>query len=106
MTPGEVNDAVSILEENAHVEWQQFLGTAPWDFGFVEIRPRGRFEYERISLASPQRLRRGVHRYQYRNLRRTRRSKSRHRLCPSDHHTGSRTRTGRPCPNDVVPGID
>jgi len=51
MTPQAVNDAVSILEENSYVEWQQFLGTAPFRFGVVEITSRGRYEYERAEKA-------------------------------------------------------
>lgn len=47
LDPAQINDAVAILRDNGYVEWQQFLGTAPFDFGYVEITPRGKAEYER-----------------------------------------------------------
>ena len=47
LTPQEINDAVSILIDAGYVEWLQFLGTAPFDFGCVWITPRGKLEYER-----------------------------------------------------------
>jgi len=43
----QINDAVAILRDNGYVEWQQFLGTSPFDFGYIEITPRGKTEYER-----------------------------------------------------------
>ena len=33
----EVNNAISILESKGYVEWVKFLGTAPFEFGFVSI---------------------------------------------------------------------
>jgi hypothetical protein len=53
LVPDEINDAVTILVENSYAEWQRFLGTAPWDFGYVEITPRGRYQYERQRPSSP-----------------------------------------------------
>ena len=47
LAPQEINDAVTILVENNYIEWQRFLGTAPWAFGYVEITPRGRYQFER-----------------------------------------------------------
>ncbi len=47
LAPDQINDAVAILRDNGYVEWQQFLGTAPFEFGYVEITPRGKAEYER-----------------------------------------------------------
>lgn len=47
LEPDQVNDAVAILRDNGYVDWQQFLGTHPFDFGYVEITPRGKAEYER-----------------------------------------------------------
>lgn len=47
LEPQQINDAVEILNDNGYVEWQQFLGTAPFNFGYVEITPRGKAEYER-----------------------------------------------------------
>jgi len=46
LEPDEINDAVAILRENGYIEWQQWLGTHPFDFGYVEITPRGKAEYE------------------------------------------------------------
>jgi hypothetical protein len=48
LSPPQVNDAVTILVENGFAEWQRFLGTAPFVFGYVQITPRGRVELERI----------------------------------------------------------
>jgi hypothetical protein len=50
LEPDQINDAVAILRDNGYIEWQQFLGTAPFEFGYIEITPRGKAEYER-SLA-------------------------------------------------------
>ena len=47
LEPDQINDAVAILLDNGYVEWQQYLGTAPFEFGSVEITPRGKAEYER-----------------------------------------------------------
>jgi len=47
LSPEEINDAVSILIDAGYVEWFQYLGTAPFDFGHVWITPRGKLEYER-----------------------------------------------------------
>jgi hypothetical protein len=51
----DINDAIALLEGAGYIEWQQFIGTAPYDFGLVWITPRGRYEAERISgvLAEP-----------------------------------------------------
>lgn len=47
LSPQEINDGVSILIDAGYVEWLQYLGTAPFDFGHVWITPRGKLEYER-----------------------------------------------------------
>ena len=47
LTPEEINDAISILIDAGYVEWLQYLGTAPFDFGTAWITPRGKLEYER-----------------------------------------------------------
>ena len=47
LAPDQINDAVAILRDNGYIEWQQFIGTSPFDFGYVEITPRGKVEYER-----------------------------------------------------------
>jgi DNA-binding MarR family transcriptional regulator len=46
LSPQEINDAVSILIDAGYIEWLQYLGTAPFDFGNVRITPRGKLEYE------------------------------------------------------------
>ncbi len=55
LEPQQINDAVAILKDNGYIEWQQFLGTAPYDFGYVEITPRGKAEYERTLEESKER---------------------------------------------------
>jgi len=49
LTPAEINDAVTILEESGYVEWLRYLGTTPFVFGGVTLTPRGRYEYERMT---------------------------------------------------------
>jgi hypothetical protein len=46
LPPEQVNDAVTILVENGYATWHRFLGTAPFNFGVVQITSRGRHEYE------------------------------------------------------------
>lgn len=48
LEPSQINDAVAILRDNGYVEWEQVMGTAPFKFGYVEITPRGKAEYERF----------------------------------------------------------
>ena len=49
LTPDRINDAVALLVDAGHVAWTQTLGTAPYDFGDVEITPRGRYESQRLA---------------------------------------------------------
>ena len=49
LTPAEINDAVTILEESGYVELFRYMGTTPFDFGEIVLRPRGRYEYERVT---------------------------------------------------------
>ena len=49
LTPAEINDAVTILEESNYVELLRYLGTAPFVFGRVMLTPRGRYEHERMT---------------------------------------------------------
>jgi len=51
LTPDEINDSVTILEESGYVQLYKNMGTAPYNFGVVEITPRGRYENERVSKA-------------------------------------------------------
>jgi hypothetical protein len=48
LNPDQINDAVAILRDNGYVEWLQLLGTAPFDFAYVEITPRGKVDYEMV----------------------------------------------------------
>lgn len=52
LAASEINDAVTILEENGYAERMRFLGTAPFQFGYVTITARGRVEYERARSAA------------------------------------------------------
>jgi hypothetical protein len=59
LEPTQINDAVAVLRDNGYIEWEQFLGTHPFSFGYVEITPRGKLEYERAleqSTAVPNKL--------------------------------------------------
>jgi hypothetical protein len=49
LSPAQINDAVTILNESDLVEWRQFLGTGPYIFREVWITSRGRYEHERIA---------------------------------------------------------
>lgn len=55
LQPHDINDAITLLERSGYVEWRQYLGTAPYNFGHVWITPVGRYEAERASslLAEP-----------------------------------------------------
>jgi hypothetical protein len=46
LDPDQINDAVAILRDNGYIESQQFIGTYPFEFGNIEITPRGKAEYE------------------------------------------------------------
>ena len=48
-SPHDINDAIALLERSGYVEWRQYLGTAPYNFGHVWITPVGRYEAERTS---------------------------------------------------------
>lgn len=52
LSPAEINNAAAILDDYGHIEMMRFLGTAPFNFGYVEITPRGRFEVEQQRSAS------------------------------------------------------
>ena len=53
LSPSELNDAITILQEAGLVEWYQTLGTAPYRFNEVRITSRGRFELERALTPTP-----------------------------------------------------
>ena len=46
LNPGEINDAISILEDKKCVKLLKLLGTHPFLFGAVTITPRGKNEYQ------------------------------------------------------------
>ncbi|MGA2261263.1 MAG: hypothetical protein ABSH28_07500 [Acidobacteriota bacterium] len=54
LPPDRVNDAVALLVEAGHAEWNQTFGTAPYDFNDVMITSRGRYEQQRIAAATKQ----------------------------------------------------
>jgi hypothetical protein len=49
LDPDRINDAVSLLVDAGHAEWNQVFGTAPFDFGDAMITPRGRYEFQRLA---------------------------------------------------------
>lgn len=51
LSPGEINDAVTILEEAGNIEWIKTIGTAPFQFRQVQMTARGRYEFERAATA-------------------------------------------------------
>lgn len=59
LSPNDLNDAISLLQSSGYVEWRQYIGTGPYEFGHVWITPVGRYEAERVSsiLAEPINLR-------------------------------------------------
>jgi len=48
LTPQEINDAVTLLEQYGFVERLQTLGSAPYMFFVVQITSRGRYEFEQM----------------------------------------------------------
>jgi hypothetical protein len=52
MEPQRLNDAVQVLEDQGFAEVLRYLGTHPFEFGQVELTPRGRLEAERIDAAN------------------------------------------------------
>jgi hypothetical protein len=52
LDPERLNDAIETLEQNGYVEVDKYLGTAPYDFGHVEMKSRGRAEAERLLTAN------------------------------------------------------
>lgn len=47
LTPVEINDAVSILEDEGYVELLHLLGTHPFGFGKATLTPKGKNEYQK-----------------------------------------------------------
>lgn len=52
LAPDRINDAVALLVDAGYAEWNQVMGTAPFDFGDAMITPRGRQESQRLSQPS------------------------------------------------------
>jgi hypothetical protein len=55
LSPDRVNDATAMLVEMGLVEWHQFFGTSPFDFGDAMITARGRRECQRMSTVAESR---------------------------------------------------
>jgi len=49
LSPAEINDAISILEDSGYVETLKALGSAPFLFVVVTLTARGKYEYQRLS---------------------------------------------------------
>jgi len=47
LKPSQINDAIELLRDLGLVEWLLHYGTSPYDFGFVKINARGKYEIER-----------------------------------------------------------
>lgn len=47
LPPGRINDAVALLENSGYAEVLRHMGTAPFEFGEVEINALGRYELQR-----------------------------------------------------------
>ncbi len=48
LTPGDINDAVNLLDERDFIERLNVLGTAPYRFGSVQLNSKGRYEYHEL----------------------------------------------------------
>jgi hypothetical protein len=57
MSPERLNHAVAILQDNGYVKAHSYMGTAPFDFGTVEITPQGRYEVERAEAEAEEKQR-------------------------------------------------
>lgn len=54
LTPGDINDAVNLLDDRDFIERQNVLGTAPYRFGSVRLNSKGRYEYHEITAKRQQ----------------------------------------------------
>ncbi len=54
LAPTQINDAVAILESSGLAEVLRTIGNHPFDFREVEATPRGRLEYQRLSVPAQQ----------------------------------------------------
>ncbi len=48
LSPAEINDAIIVLREGGLVEWRQYMGTVPFQFGIVTITSRGRYQFQQM----------------------------------------------------------
>jgi DNA-binding MarR family transcriptional regulator len=48
LSPNELNDAIDYLEDRGLIDRNNFLGTAPYKFGYVTLNSRGRYLYHEI----------------------------------------------------------
>jgi len=49
LEPDAVNDAVALLVDRKLAEWERTFGSEPFEFGYVKVTARGRFESERAA---------------------------------------------------------
>jgi len=49
LSVNQINDAVTLLVEWGYTNWQQFLGTGPYNFHSITLTPRGRYDYEKMT---------------------------------------------------------
>jgi len=54
LTPREINDAVSYLEDLGAIEVTRWLGTPPYEFGTVRATSRGRYLYHGMKNSEEQ----------------------------------------------------
>jgi len=52
LDPDRINDAIALLVDAGHANWNQVFGTAPFDFGDVMITPRGRHHFQRSQASA------------------------------------------------------
>lgn len=48
LSPNELNDAIDYLEDRGLIDRNNFLGTAPYKFGFATLNSKGRYLYHEI----------------------------------------------------------
>ena len=46
LSPADINDAVEILQQQGLIEWMQWMGTAPFVFGQIQITAKGRYSIQ------------------------------------------------------------
>jgi hypothetical protein len=54
LTPAEINDAVTILEESGYVGLSRGMGSGSFGFYEIILLPKGKYEYEQRQHSPPQ----------------------------------------------------